>query len=114
MPRGKRQPALPGVPEHSPQNPELEEFCEDLRLLRAERIEIQQKEKQALDKLLAYRRTMADPIEIYRYLDEDGTVRIARFKTAVKVSVRSEKSDEADDGDDDSDGDMDDGGVSLQ
>lgn len=110
----KRQQSIPGT-ERSPENPDLEEKCEDLRLLRAERIEIQQKEKGALDALLAYRRTMTTPVEVYRYPDEDGTIRVARFKPVIKVSVRSEKSDDADDSNqDDGSGDDDDGGASIQ
>src|SRR6267378_4400911 len=102
-PRGAKQQQIPGT-ESSPENPDLQEKCEDLRLLRAERIAVQQKEKGALDSLLAYRRTMTNPVDVHRYLDEDGITRVARFKTAVKVSVRSEKSDDADDSDDDDDG----------
>lgn len=95
MPRTKKQPSLPGVPDRSPEDPDLEEKCEDLRLLRSKRIEMQQEEKSALEALLAYRRTMTTPVESYRYQDEDGITRVARFKPSIKVSVLSEKSDDA-------------------
>lgn len=112
MARANRQQNIPGI-ERSPENPELEEKCEDLRLLRAERIEIQQKEKGALENLLAFRRSMVTPIDVHRYPDEDGIIRVARFKSVTKVSVRSEKSDDADHSSDDGDSD-DDGGATIQ
>ena len=99
MPRAKRQPNLPHVPEHSPEDPELRDRCEDLRQFRAERIELQRKEDDALKALLAYHNTLTNKPEVFRYYDEDGKLRVARFKITVKVSVRSEKSDDAYDGD---------------
>lgn len=117
MARGPRQTSIPGT-QSSPENPELQELCEDVRLLRADRIAGQQKEKSSVEKLLAYRRTMTTPVEVYRYVDEDGIVRVARFTPVVKVSVRSEKSDDADNDDSDADNDdsedSDGGGVDVQ
>lgn len=108
----RKQQSLPGVPDRSPEIPELEEMFEELRIVRGERIELQQEEKAIQDKILAYRRTMTNPIEIYKYVDEDGTTRIARFKITTKVSVRSETSDDEDGGDDDAGDDGED--VSVQ
>lgn len=108
----RAQQNLPEIPQHSPENPEFQELCEDVRLFRAERIEIQRKEGDAVKKLIAYRGTMTTPPETFRYLDEDGKTRVARFKSEVKVSVRSEKSDDADDSVVDK-GSEDNGGVDV-
>src|ERR1043166_463588 len=114
MARRARQLQITGT-ERSPENPEFEELCEDLRILRAERIATQSKEQEALAKLLAYRPTMGNPPDVYRYPDVDGTSRVAKFKPTVKVSIRSEKSADDDDDDDGGDGDdRDDGGVAVQ
>lgn len=76
----------------------MTDVFEDLRILRADRISIQQKEKAALDKAISEMETRNLPI--YKYLDADGTTRVARLKVKKNVSVRSEKSDDADDEDD--------------
>jgi len=104
-----RQTSIPGT-ERSPEDPVFEEKLEELRLLRQERIATQQKEKSALDAVLAYHRTKPNPPDVHRYFDQDNILRIARFKTVTKVSVRSEKSDD----DDDQSSDDDDGGVGVQ
>lgn len=91
--------------EQSPKDPELQEKCEDLRLLRADRIAVQAKEKAALDTLLGHLATMTTMPAVHRYLDEDGRVRVARFKAEIKISILSEKSDTDK---------QDDGGVSVE
>ncbi len=112
MARKSKQPNIPGIETSSPVDEELESRIEDLRVVRGERIAIQQREKVALDALLAYRRTQVNPTVVHHYTDDDGKARVAKFNAKITVSVRSEES--ADDDDDSDSQDDEESGVQVQ
>lgn len=107
MAKRNQQQKIAGM-EHIPSDPVFVEKLEELRLVRTERIQLQQKEKMVVAGVLAYHRTLTNPPSVIKYLDEDDKPRVAKFKTETKVSIRSEESSEDDEGTDD------DSGVSVQ
>lgn len=102
MPRAKRQQDLPAEGMAREERPEIEGPAEDLRALRLESANLNER-KRALQAQL---RTALEQAGIgsHKYVDADGVPRIARIKDRPGVSVDRDKSASSrdDDGDDDS------------